>query len=606
MQAAKQSQPSPCGSHSQPSLCAQEESSQQNVSFVQEFCKPANLFCAILLGVYAYFFVQSLPHWFHPGWTTDDALQQTFAFHDVNYPGLFEGDLIAEVMKGYLAPLHYWITYGITALVGHPIMAAHWVMLLQLVLACGFVFAGVRALAGMPAAFVSVAWLLHTRQIVQRLTAGLPRGWAAPIFGVFLYFVVKKNHTGVLLTLLAGCLLHPPATMLAAVTYGIYLLVGFARPSTRADFRRPLRTLLFLAPLYLGVTYYVVHRPDSVGQMVTYEEAMEMPQLQYPDGRFPFVPHRPASWELRTYGFQAFIARFYNPGRWVKQNMRPMIGGLFLLLLVVGAVRKRSPFPLPLVCFFFSIVTIYFLSRELAFLLYVPNRHLQFPLAFFFVFAFPVAVWKAFSSDNTTNIKRNWKGFAALVALCGLVVLGSGTGLYGDGNFNYSSTKKGHVFSWIAKHTPLDSLIAGHPTFIDGVMLFGERRGFATTETYHPFYARYMNAIEERLKISFDLHYARDLKELLGVAEKHSIDYVVFERKRFYPKMLQEEDYFPPLGTYVRGLASRPFMEYAYRELPAEVDLEIAPYMPFKDSRAAIVDVAKLREFFKQNDKENV
>ncbi|MCB0333801.1 MAG: hypothetical protein KDD55_09905, partial [Bdellovibrionales bacterium] len=605
-QAAKQPKASSSHAHSLVSLRVHEVRAEKKLSLTRELLQPVNLICALLLGVYTYYFVQSLPHWFHPGWTTDDALQQLFAFHEVQHPGLFQGDLIAEVMKGYLAPLHYWITYSITWLVGDPIMASHWVMLLQLLLASGFIFAGVRAIAGIPAAFVSVAWLLHTRQIVQRLTAGLPRGWAAPIFAAFLFFVLKKNHTGVLLTLLAGCLLHPPATMLAAVTYGLYLLFGFMRPSTRGEFRRPLLILLLLSPLYLGVTYSVVHRPDSVGQMVTYSEAMEMPQLQYPDGRFPFVPHRPASWELRTYGFQAFIDRFYNPGKWVKQNMRPMVGGLVFFLLVVGAIRKRKVIPAPLVFFFISILTVYFLSRELAFLLYVPNRHLQFPMAFFFVFAFPIAVWKAFSVDDTRGGMQNWKAYAALAALCGFIALGSGTGLYGSANFNYSSTKRGNVFHWIAQHTPLDSLIAGDPTFIDGVMLFGERRGFATTETYHPFYAGYMRAIEERLKISFRLHYAKDLRELLTLAQEHGIDYVVFERKRFYPKMLQEEDYFPPLDTLVKELTSRPYQQYAYRELPKEVDLEKAPFMPFKDAQAAIVDVAQLRVFFEREGKEKV
>jgi hypothetical protein len=56
---------------------------------------------ALFMLCYGYLFYDSIrPYWFHRGWTTDDALQQVFPFHEVVQPGVFTGDLITEVMSG--------------------------------------------------------------------------------------------------------------------------------------------------------------------------------------------------------------------------------------------------------------------------------------------------------------------------------------------------------------------------------------------------------------------------------------------------------------------------------------------------------------------------
>jgi hypothetical protein len=99
----------------------------------------------VLLGFTWLLWRNLSPYWFHPDWTTDDALQQVYPFHRVFRPELFSGDLITEVMEGYLAPLHYWISWGLTWLTGDPIMMSHWLTLIQIGLACLFLFLIVRS-----------------------------------------------------------------------------------------------------------------------------------------------------------------------------------------------------------------------------------------------------------------------------------------------------------------------------------------------------------------------------------------------------------------------------------------------------------------------------
>lgn len=569
----------------------------------------ANVLGAAMLVAYAWLFVGSIARfWFHPDWTTDDALQQAYPFHEVKHPGLFAGDIVTDVMKGYLAPLHYWLSYGVTMLTGSPIMTCHWVMLIQVLLTAGFLFMGLRSAAGVPAAMVGVAWLLHDRNLMQRLTGGLVRGWAAVVVTSFLCFVLRGNHRAVLATILAGCLLNPPATLVVAFSYGMLLVWRSVTgaPEARREWRKRLFALFCVSPLFAAVTLMVVHRPPQIGQMVSFEQASQMPEFSRPRGRFPFVPLNPAGEEIRVVGLEAFVNRFYSPPRPVKALMPYIVLGSLALLALVGALRRRVAVPAEVVTFGAGALVVYFLSRLLAFRLYVPNRHLQIPVAIFFICAFTIGAWRAFHRGaarggsaaelSDSRLSRSWGSVVALAAVVGLVCLGSGLGLRGTANFNYSAHKKGLVFHWLRDNTPLGAVVAGHPTHIDGVFLFAERRGFITTETGHPFYVRYNEEVQRRNQISLRAHYARSLEDLVSLLEPEGVTHFVFRREDFSPAVLPTLSFFPPLDQLARELVSRPPGQYAYAQLPTSLDPRF-PFVTFIDAQSTVVDVKALKAY---------
>ena len=572
-----------------------------------------NLLAAVVCFGFAYLYVNSISSfWFHKDWTTDDALQQVYPFHEVAHPGLFAGDIVTDVMKGYLAPLHYWMCYGITMLTGDPIMMSHWVMLIQVVLTVGFLFSAVRAASGTAPALLAVAWLLHDRNLMQRLTAGLPRGWSAVVITAFLCFILRGNHRAVLVTILAGCMLNPPATLVVAFSYGMLLLWRSAvgEEAAKLAWRKRLLTYVCLSPLFALVTLSVVHRPASIGQMVSFEQASKMPEFSRPRGRFPFVPLNPAGEEVRMVGLEAFVNRFYNPGSSLKQKMPYVVLGSLVLLGLVGAARRRVTIPAELVTYGIGALTVYFLSRILAFRLYVPNRHLQIPMAIFFICAFCIAGWKAFHRGRDeqseapgalrdTRLRLSWGSGLALTALVALVATSAGWGLRGAANFNYSADKRGGVFAWIKANTPLNAVIAGQPTHIDPVFLFGARRGYITTETGHPFYVRYNEEVQRRNEISLRAHYAKSLEELVTILEPEGITHFVFRRSDFAPAALQQATFFPPLTDLVKQLAARPPSEYAYAKLPNTLDPVQFPYVVFIDQQSVLVDVQALKAHLK-------
>jgi hypothetical protein len=568
----------------------------------------AGIVSTLLVVGYFVAFVNSFDgRWFNPEWTTDDATQQTYPFYDAIYPGVFENDLITDVMRGCLPPVHYWVSYAVTTLTGDPIMTGHWVMLIQLSLAVVFSFLAVRALTSNVPAALAVLWLLHSRNTMQRMTGGLPRGWTPAIFAAFLYFATTKRHWAAMATILLGSMLNPPGALIVGVAYG-FLLVWRYVSSSGEDLsvaRRNLLRSVAVSPLFVLVALLVVQRPAHVGQMVSFSEASAMPEFQRPLGRFPFLPLRPIVEEFQIFGYQAFIGRLYRPALFWRQNMLWFIPGALAVIAGIGMLRRRIALPAEVVLFGMASLTTYVLSRIFAFRLFVPDRHLQIPMVFFMVFAFVVGIWRAFHRTSITEQRKSrsvapsalansWPALLVSAALGVVVYQCSNSGLQGDANFNYPMFKRGHMYEWVRDNTAQDSLIACHPTHCDGMQLFAVRRAFVTTETSHPFYPRYNLEMRRRSEISLRAHYAQSLSELVSLLQPEGVTHFIFRRADFRPERLAKATYFPPLDKVVDELLAKPRENLAFHQLPKSMDPSKFPYVKFIDDVSIIIDIRAL------------
>jgi len=206
-------------------------------------------------------------------------------------------------------------------------------------------------------------------------------------------------------------------------------------------------------------------------------------------------------------------------------------------------------------------------------------------------------LWK--SGGLNSFLKRN--RIIGLVLLVGLVGLGSGSGLKGDCNLNYHRFRKGHAFEWIEKNTDLKSVIAGHPVHVDPVLLFAKRRVYVSSEVAHPFYPKFYQEMERRLKISLRAHYAKTFNEFLDIINLENIDYFIFSRQRFYGHALKKATFYKPLDQLVAELTSRNYTDYAYKRLPKKVDVEHYPFLVFRDDQSAVVDLKVLRKYVKDH-----
>lgn len=569
----------------------------------------AGVVSALLLIGYGVAFVNSLKgRWFDPSWTTDDATQQSYPLYDALYPGLFQDDLVTEVMRGCLPTLHYWISYGVTLLTRDPVLTGHWVMLLQVVGALGALFMAVRALSSNVPAALAVIWLLHSRNTMQRMTGGLPRGWTPAIFGAFLYCAATKNHWGALATILLGALLNPPGALIVGVAYGCLMVWRWvsSRGSERAEAKARIVRSLLIAPLFVVVALLVVQRPPHIGQMVSFSEASQMPEFSRPHGRFPFLPLRPVMEELTMFGYQAFIGRLYRPAEFWRQNIWWVVPVALAALALIGSRRRRVALPSEVVLFGVASLVTYSLARVFAFRLFVPDRHLQIPMVFFMVVAFTVGLWRVCvrrdpgqPPRSEESLRRSWPALVAFGCLAAVVYQCSGNGLQGDANFNYPSSKRGRMYEWIRGNTPQDALVACHPTHCDGMQLFGVRRALVTTETSHPFYPRYNLEMRRRSELSLRAHYAESLQDVVTLLEPEGVTHFVFRRADFRSENLKRMSYFPPLDHVVKGLVRRPSGTFAFYSLPKTLDPVAYPYVTFVDDVSIIVDIRALGDFLR-------
>jgi len=580
----------------------------------RHFSIPAAVFAGIFVLYLAAFYSGIREYWFSPDWATDDSMQQIFPFYKALHPGLFEGDLITKMMECYLSPLHFGISWGITLLTQDPIMMGHWVMLLQLLLALLFVFLAVRQAAGTFPALFAITWFLHTRQVVQRLTGGLPRGWSPTVLGAFLYFVLAGNHSGVIATLLVGSLLHTPSTLIAALAYGLLLLWKVAWVESRREYLPHLKRFLLASPVCALLALSVVRMPPEIGTMADLKRAEGMAEFQSPGGRFPFLPLKSVPSQLETFGFQAFVGKFPSPlGGAVKRWVPEAVVVLLIIASLVAWRRRVTALPPALWMFALSSLIVYQASRLVAFRLYVPDRHLQIPLALFFIIGFSIlarrllAPKEAIPADgrrwsSPERLRTSVPSMMCFLVLAGLIYAGSGHGLYGSLNFNTWRTKRGDVWTWAKDHTAPQAVIGGHPTFIDPVMLFGMRKGYVTTETTHPFYDRYYDEMKRRTVVALRAHYARDWRSFLEILGDEKVDYFIFQRAAFKPLALKRATFFSPFGDIMGEVRTRGPSQFVYLKLPSKKEMETFPPLVYVDGFSKVVDVALLREEVKRQE----
>lgn len=556
-----------------------------------------NLIFLALLAVYIAFYFISYPSpLFSDLFAGNDARQQLFPLYRAINSDAFEGDLIYTSMKGYLAPLHYYLSYAITLLTQSPIMTGHWVMMIQLTLTVVFVFLAVAKISSPVAASFSVAWLFNSPNLIRNFYGGLPRGWAGVIISSFLYFLITKNHRAVLMVIIAGCLLHPHSTFLVAMAYGLYLSIAllFAKKDRPAALR-PLLKFIMVSPFIYLLAHYVVQRPPEIGEMVSFEQAAAMPEFSK-GGRFPFLPFEEPLAEIKRIGFKTFFDGARSNRGDFATYIYYAVPIFYIGSLAFQLFSRRKIIAPEFVTFLLAVITCYFLARQFAFKLYVPARYLNWPLGLFFILTLPSALW------NLIERKSRSSTAAAAFALClfaAAVYTFSGDGLGGRTNFKPGRHFDSPLYTWMRQNTPSDALIAGHPTQLDGAQLYGVRKAFVTTETAHPFYDKYNLEMKRRLGLVFKAHFSRSLAEFMTVLEEEGIDYFVFGKGFFAarkgsPGKIKEAGYYKPYDELVSELTSYPAATYLFKEFSNNP--QFAESIAYQNREVLVISRGKLSE----------
>lgn len=507
-------------------------------------------------------------------------------------------------MKAYIAPLHWLISSTITRFTLNPVITGHIVMFLQLSLVSLFVFLTCRRLASNMVGIVSVFWLIHTPDLMNNLVGGLSRSWSGVVIAGYLCSLTYGTQIYVLLALTLGCLLHPPSAFCATVSYS--LLLGIKLLINR-DKKHLLACIWFAiaSPLIYFTASYTVDRPSEIGEMVTLKEAEKMPVFNKNGGRFPFVPLKSPFFEFKTAAYKVFSIERSKTG---KDIAFWSISAILLITLLTQLYTKKIFIPLELWSLLLGVISSYFAARYFAFRLYVPSRYLGWPFALFIMTTIPVLIW------SVSNILGKYSLILKSVLptflfslLIGVIYLIGGSGYTYTGKHFKRTIKQLDMFLWIRQNLPENATVAGHPSAIDGIQLYGMRRGYITTETYHPFYNGYYKETSRRISNSFHALYSTNINEFIKLLKSEKIDYFVFTSKYFKSNSknalsrLDKATYFKPHDRLVLKLASYPPQSYLYFKFAPKNSKSNPDFIPYRSKNAVIVDVNALQNYLSKN-----
>lgn len=572
----------------------------------------------IVLAIFAILVVRGFgDQFFDLTCARNDLRQQGFQFYRANHPNIFANDLVYDSMRAYLPPLHFWLGLALTYPTDNPMLTAHILMSVQLLIACVGLFAAVRRLVGVVPASVSVMLFLNSRALIGLMAGGLPRGWIAPVLAVYLYLIVSSSPSQrwrVWAWLFISALLNPVATAILllanSLVYGVRFFLGAERVTY---FKRVLLPFGLLALCVVGLLWITTRRPPELGTMATLEHASGLQGFSKLGGRFPLLPLS-APWdEFQTVGLQVFT----GPWRSLSNSQAAMVPVILLIvvMLLAGGVlfrllqgRKFSElFDPELVCFGCAVAICYSLSREFAFSLYIPERYLGMPLGIFFVAFIPVLVFRLCCERGCERRGGGRTGDSELapskiqllgmVALTSAVFASAGIGTRGPEMFEVCYRQRAELWDFLQTQTPPDALIAGHPTLLDGVQLFARRSGFITTETAHPFYDTYYAEVKRRIVVVFTAHYATDWRTFYKLLAPEKIDYFVFRNASFKPEALHRTVYQIPFINLLKRLNSKHLTKYVFSKLPAKIDLVNFPFLVYRSDSEAVIDVKELGVF---------
>jgi hypothetical protein len=186
--------------------------------------------------------------------------------------------------------------------------------------------------------------------------------------------------------------------------------------------------------------------------------------------------------------------------------------------------------------------SLYIASYILLMRLFIPSRYVEFPFTIFYTVLLGVGL--AVGLKLLGAVRLTSPVILLLVAVIG------GVRNYDVSLYNYTEYKPIYDFT---ETLPKDSILAGHPDFMDNVQTFGRRKAFSTYELSHPYRRAYWAVMKKRLYDFFDSYYSPDPQSIRDFTDYYGIDYLVVREVDFSEEsLLGRPIYFEPFGTHVR------------------------------------------------------
>ncbi len=489
----------------------------------------------------------------------DDMTQHVFWMYRFIDPGLFPGDLsVAYFGDVSAAPWGYRTLYWFLAQVMDLQVASEWMAVVLLLVSVWLAWLlGAAAGDDRPdlrglCAVVAVLMLLPLRLTDVMSPAGLQRSFALSLMLWCLWALVARRYAWVGVSWLVSALFYPVVLVVQGLTAAVVFAVDLQRERRlpKAWFGN---CILGVAALLIAVLSSKV--TQGIGPTVTGNEARSMVEF-YPGGRLPMFGMSPN-------------------GNWLNDHHIALGWSFYSLLLLAAALlvtmwkgRLRS---IPAAGWVMAVVGIgvWFISRQMLFTLYLPNRHARWSLACFAILAFSAAAYVIIDSLLDQMEKQSAMARKRLIAVIALLAPALVTAALLPGTLrDYRQPHNDDMqraYAFIAT-LPKDTLVAAHPDLADYVPLLSRRSVLVSTEISLPFMLGYYRQLVPRLEASLRAAYATNLQEMDAALAPYGAD-VMLTNASVWTK----PDYFKPFDKLAHELRERgDRLGYVLRSPPLE------------------------------------
>ena len=481
----------------------------------------------------------------------DDAAQHIFWLYRYADPGLFPDDPSVEYLSsGSNAPIGYRALFATLAPLIDSLVAAEWLTVLILMATAlfaallgreavrGSAYAEIGGLAG---AAITMA-LLSRIDVLQ--PAAFQRSFAMPLTLACLWALVSQRYRWVGVSWILSALLYPVILPVLGLSGGVIFLLELVR-----DRRMPPKWIWngVLGGTAIAIVLVALGTPDGTGPMVTYEQAMSLPEFG-PRGR-------QALWGV---GWHENVFWHYRTG--IGVPARILAAACVAAAAAVALGRRRWIPPAALVMGATGLA-LWAAARATLFTLYLPNRHSRWSVtaaAVAMLTAGTVAIvaacveWLERRSGHergtATNAGRSGPLLTLAMVMAPLIVAAA---LYPEFVIRWNSPREHDLERAYAylETLPKDTLVAAHPDVANNVPLRARRSVLASTETALAFHRGYYSKQVPRIEASLDAAYATDWAALDARLRPYGVD-VVLSRDAVF----RNPGYYPPFDTRVAQL----------------------------------------------------
>ena len=472
----------------------------------------------------------------------DDAREYVFWMQQFVKPSLFPHDLIADYFKS-ITPPGYAAIYHLIANLGiQPLLLSKFLPILIGLVTTLFGFGVCLQLFPIPAAgFVAMLLLNQSLWFRDDLSSATPRAFIYLLFLAFLYYVLRHNRIGVVITIVLQALIYPP---LVFITIGVLFLRLWNWEGWHF-YLQPERIPFFAIAAGLGFLALLPYAILSAefNPLVTKAEALTMPEF-YPGGRHPYFD--PNLWRFWLTGEHSGI-------------LPPLLPPLIWAGLGLSIVAK-NPIRFPLVRHLRSEVMVlaqtalmslglFFAAHALLLKLFFPARYTTHTGRMVLAIAAGITLTAMLDAVllkcEALVSSRRWKPLIWRLTLTGLI--GAFLILFPSFSSNFPATNyrvsgESGLYEFLQKQ-PQDSLIATLSDEANNIPTFTQRSVLIGKEYALPFHLGYYRQIRQRSLDLIEAQYSPELAPIQQMIQKYGIDFWLLERTAFTPGYLIDKSW---------------------------------------------------------------